>query len=156
MQVYLVRHSRAVDEGPKLSDEHRYLSADGRRIARAVGRELSQAGVRFDAVLSSPLVRAVQTAELLGGALGYEGTIEALVGLSPGVPPRTVIDELAARGVAVAVVGHEPTISALGALLVQRPSFPPFRPGQVTLIERGAALWQINPETLERSAVLLA
>ncbi|MCA9597483.1 MAG: histidine phosphatase family protein [Myxococcales bacterium] len=156
MKVFLMRHSRAVGEGPKLADEQRFLSGEGRRIARDVGKKLRAEGVELDAALTSPLVRAVQTAELFAQGIGYEGGIEAYFGLAPGVPPRVVAEEVTAHGVAVLVVGHEPGISALGAHLVGRPSFPPFRPGQVTLIEDGVARWSLSPDRLEIEPILVA
>lgn len=149
MNVYLVRHARAVSEGPKLADEQRFLDAEGRRTARAVGDKLRAEGVSFDAVLTSPLVRAVQTAELLATATGYDGVVESFFALAPGLPPRVVAEELAAHGESVCVVGHEPTISALGAFLTSSPSFPPFRPGQVALIERGVPKWMLRPDLIE-------
>ena len=82
--------------------------------------------------------------------------VTAYFGLAPGVPPRVVAEEVTAHGVAVLVVGHEPGISALGAHLVGRPSFPPFRPGQVTLIEDGVARWSLSPDRLEIEPILVA
>lgn len=156
VKIYLIRHAHAVDEARGLSDEYRYLSTKGRRVMREVGRALAQAGVELDAILTSPLVRAVQTAEILAERLGFVGVVEALPALAPGVPPRIAAAELPARGTAVAVVGHEPGISALGALLAGRPSFPPFKKAQVCLVERGQALWTLNSDTLEMDRLLLA
>ncbi|HRI53413.1 MAG TPA: histidine phosphatase family protein, partial [Pseudomonadota bacterium] len=62
MKVYLIRHGHAVDESGTISDEQRYLTKKGRKTVREVGRVLKEAGVELDAVLTSPLVRAVQTA----------------------------------------------------------------------------------------------
>jgi phosphohistidine phosphatase SixA len=76
--------------------------------------------------------------------------------LAPGVPPRAAAAELASRGASVAVVGHEPSMSALGALLSGRPSFPPFRTGQVSLIEDGQPVWWLDPETLQIDRLLIA
>ena len=47
-------------------------------------------------------------------------------------------------------------MSALGAFLCGRPSFPPFRKAQVSLVEDGKPMWFINPDTLERDRLLLA
>jgi phosphohistidine phosphatase len=150
VQVYLIRHGHAVDEDGALSDEQRYLTKKGRKTVREVGRVLKEAGVQLDAVLSSPLVRAVQTAELLAERLDFLGIVEAVPALVPGVPPRVIASELVSRGAAVAVVGHEPGISMLGAYLTGRPSFPPLHKGQAVLIEDGRAAWFVHPETLER------
>src|SRR5262245_55747548 len=148
MKVYLIRHADAVEEDARLGDEARYLSSLGRQTARAVGRKLREQSVEFDVVLSSPLVRAVQTAELIAEATDYVGVVEAAPYLAPGVHPRVTIDDLSRRAGALALVGHEPMMSALAALLVQRPGFPPFRKAQVALIEDGRPGWWLHPETL--------
>lgn len=156
MRVYLVRHAHAVDEDRNLSDEQRYLSKKGRKNIREVGRVLRDAGVEFDAILTSPLVRAVQTAELLAERLDFVEVVEALPALRPGVPVRVAASELPSRGAAVAVVGHEPGISMLGAFLIGRPAFPPLRKAQVCLIEDGQPRWMLHPDTLERDRLIVA
>lgn len=156
MLIYIIRHGHAVDEGPGLGDESRYLSKKGRKHVREVGRALHDATVELDAILTSPLVRAVQTAELIAERLDYVGVIEALPALAPGVPPRIVAAELASRGARIAVVGHEPGLSALGAFLCGRPSFPPFKKAQVSVVEDGQPRWFLNPDTLERDRLILA
>jgi phosphohistidine phosphatase len=156
VKIYLIRHAHAVDESSTLPDEHRYLSVKGRRVMKEVGAALLSNGVKFDAVVTSPLVRAVQTAEILAESVGFFGIVEALPPLRPGVPPRVVAAELPARGMAVAVVGHEPGISALGALLVGRPAFPPFKKAQVCLLDQGQAGFTLNPDTLELDRLLWA
>ena len=155
MLVYIIRHGHAIDEGPGLSDEARYLSKKGRKIVREVGRVLRSLGVEFDAILTSPLVRAVQTAELLAERTDFVEVIEALPSLAPGVTPRIAAGELASRGVHVAVVGHEPGLSMLGAYLTGRPSFPPLRKAQVSVVQDGKPLWFIHPETMEKERLLI-
>lgn len=156
MRVYLIRHGHAVDEDIKLVDEHRYLTKKGRKAVREIAHVLKREGVELDAILTSPLVRAVQTAELLAEGLDFVGIVEALPPLRPGVPARVAAGELASRGVAVAVVGHEPNLSSLGAFLTGRPAFPPLRKAQVSVIEDGQPLWFIEPDRLEKERLLLA
>jgi phosphohistidine phosphatase len=156
VRIYLVRHAHAVEEGPRVSDEHRWLTARGRRAAREVGARLHSEGVTIDAVLTSPLVRAVQTAELIAERLAFTEVIEALPPLSPGVPPRIAAAEFASRGAAVLVVGHEPSISGLGAFLCGRPSFPPFKKAQVMAVDDGRAQWALDPDTLQIDRLLIA
>lgn len=153
MRVLLVRHSLAVSEGPGLPDGSRYLSPEGRERALTVADRLASQGVELDRVLTSPLVRAVQTAELLARRLPC-GEVLVLDALSPGVAPEAVIRRMG-PATTVALVGHAPGISAVGALLVSQPSFPPLRPGQVAVIEGGRPEYSVNPETLEIEPLLL-
>jgi phosphohistidine phosphatase len=156
VRVFLFRHSKAVDEGPALPDEHRFLSQAGRRRAREVGARLRQEGVSFDAVVSSPLARALQTAELVADQVGFLGEIEVLSRLAPGFPARLAAQELPARGVSVAVFGHAPGISDLGAFLCSRPSFPGLKPGHCAVVDDGQPRWWLDPESLQIDRLLLA
>ena len=113
MQLFLVRHAIAVPSAPERPDAARPLTAEGReRFARAVrgGKAL---GWRFDRLYHSPLVRAVQTAELLQPLL--TGPCVALPDLA-----RAPDEEMLAHieGTRVALVGHEPHLGALLAWLV--------------------------------------
>jgi phosphohistidine phosphatase len=156
VQVYIIRHGHAIDSGPGFADEHRFLTKKGRKTVREVGRFLHEAGVELDAILTSPLVRAVQTAELLAERLDYLGVIEALPALAPGIPPRVVAADLASRGARIAVIGHEPGLSFLGAYLCGRPSFPPLRKAQVSVVEDGHPSWLLNPDTLQRDRLIIS
>jgi phosphohistidine phosphatase len=156
VRIYVVRHAHAVPEAPALADEHRHLSARGREVARAVAQALRDRTVVLDAIYTSPLVRAVQTAELFAEVLGFAGEVRTLPGLAPGFPPRLVAERAAALGQAVALVGHEPGISALGAELLGRPSFPQLRPAQVCAIEDGRPLWTYNPDSMAFDQLLVA
>lgn len=156
MKVFLIRHSLAVEARPGLDDASRYLSELGRERARTVGEHLRHEGVGFDSVLTSPLPRAVQTAELIAAALGFDDVVTVLPALAPGVRPEPQAEQLSGRGARVAVVGHAPGISDLGALLVSRPAFPPLRPCQVSVVEGGQPSWTLNPETLELERLLVA
>jgi phosphohistidine phosphatase len=154
VKLYLVRHAHAVPEAAQLPDEQRYLSVEGREVARSVANKLRAAGVRLHACITSPLVRAVQTAELFAHGLGFAHEVETLFALAPGFPPRVVterveglVDSLG-KAAAVALVSHEPGITALGAHLIGGRAFPQFRPAQVTLVEDGRAIWTFTPDAL--------
>jgi phosphohistidine phosphatase len=154
VKLYLVRHAHAVPEGANMPDEQRHLSIEGREVARSVANKLRASGVRLHACLTSPLVRAVQTAELLAQGLGFMHEVETLSALAPGFPPRTVMERMEAladslgKGAAVALVSHEPGITALGAHLIGGRAFPQFRPAQVTLVEDQRAIWTFAPDSL--------
>ena len=137
MRIYLVRHGDAVPEEDAGSDRDRWLSPRGREAARILGRLLRDSRVEPDAIISSPLPRAVQTAELVAQMLDYIGHIESWRSLEPSAHPRLAATNLQTLGSSVIVVGHEPSISSLGAFILGRPSFPPFRTAQCCAIEDG-------------------
>ncbi len=149
MKLYLVRHADAVSEDVAGSDDVRWLSARGREAARGLARLLREQHVELDGVVSSPLPRAMQTAELLAAGLDFLGVVEALPALAPGCHPRRAAEELATRGQAVLVVGHEPTMSSLAAYLIGRPSFPSFRTAQCAAIERGTPTFSSRADIMQ-------
>lgn len=155
MKIYLVRHADAVAEDVAGADRDRWLSVRGREASRGLARLLREQRVVPDAILSSPLPRAVQTAELLGSGLDYLGEIEILPQLAPGAHPRRAAEELLARGLSVVVVGHEPGISTLGAFLLGRPSFPQFRTAQACAIEDGAPTFTARADVMQVHALFV-
>jgi len=110
VQLYLVRHGIPTSAP---TDADRALSEEGRELFALGVRGLGRLGVRLDRVVSSPLLRAVQTAELLAPLLaGERSEAEALAH----APARETLDCIA-DGEAVALVGHEPWLSELIAWL---------------------------------------
>jgi phosphohistidine phosphatase len=100
MRLLIVRHAEAAPGEP---DELRPLTAAGRESARALGQRLRDDGVRPDAVVTSPLLRARETAAAL--ELGEPVVDERL---APGASPDDVRDVALGRGATVLVVGHQP------------------------------------------------
>ena len=138
MRVLLVRHGKAVDLEEAGTDAGRWLTADGRAAMRAQVERLGEIGLRFDRVYTSPLVRAVQTAEILAAGNGYAGAIEARPALAPEIGTTAqALDGLedAPDGELIVLVGHMPRIRVLAGHLVGQPSFPPFRTGAACLVE---------------------
>jgi phosphohistidine phosphatase len=122
MQLYLVRHAEAAGGEP---DELRPLTPAGREQARSLGEHLRDSGVRPDAVLTSPLLRARETAALLGRELGLDAVPDER--LAPGATADTVASAVAGRGETVIVVGHQPDCSRIAGALTggPEPDFPP-------------------------------
>jgi phosphohistidine phosphatase len=77
MELYLVRHGVAVDADSSLADEARPLSARGREEFGEEVRGLERIGARFDQLLHSPLLRAMETAELLMPLLSGESAVSS-------------------------------------------------------------------------------
>ncbi len=146
MKLYLVRHGDAVPEQQAGCDRDRWLSQRGREAARVVARLLREAGVSPDAIICSPLPRAVQTAELIATGLDHLHVITALHTLEPTSFPHVAATAIQKAGASVVVVGHEPSISGLGAHFLGRPSFPQFRTAQCYAIEDGKPTFTARPD----------
>ncbi len=133
MRLYLVRHA---DAAPGEPDDLRRLTPHGREQARELGSRLAAEGARGAAVLTSPLLRARETAEEIARALGT--TAEPDERLAPGATAGNVQEAAAERGDTVVAVGHQPDCGRIAAELTGGPE-PPFpKAGVVALDLPGA------------------
>jgi phosphohistidine phosphatase len=157
MRVTLIRHGEAGDDAP--DDESRALTVRGRADTRRIGRALARRGIRFSLILSSPLVRAVQTAEIVAAALDYRKRIVVTALLTPEAAPARAASFLAglAGERSVALVAHEPILSTLAATLLRVPRHQPLRKSEALRLRlpdggdgRAVARWRIDPETGRR------
>lgn len=122
MNLYIVRHAIAVDEGtPEYEqDSERPLTDKGRKKMRQIAKGLRKLGVEFDLILSSPYVRARETAEILAEVFKMKKKIAFSENLIPMADPELLIPEILEKYSVdnIALVGHEPHLSALvGALI---------------------------------------
>jgi phosphohistidine phosphatase len=125
MNLYLVRHGEAGPSGGTvLRDADRLLTPRGEEDARLVGRVLANTKSNVTTVLSSPLTRALQTAELIRSAFSGMAAVRPTENLSPGFRSRSLFDELAALGEAanVVAVGHQPDLGNFIAYLMDVPA----------------------------------
>ena len=133
--LYLVRHEEA-EPGHGMPDRQRSLTAYGRRRARQTGRVLVERPETIDTLWTSPLVRAVQTAEIIAGALAIDvvsaieeiaepPSIEALVQLIASSPGNL-------QG--LMLVGHQPTLGELVGRLLGREYPRSIIPGTVVAL----------------------
>jgi phosphohistidine phosphatase len=129
VQLVIVRHAEAAAGEP---DELRPLTSEGRQAARALGEQLAADGVRPDAVLSSPLLRARETAQELARPAGLEPEPDER--LAPGATAEGVKAAAAERGETVVVVGHQPDCSQIAAALTGGPE-PAFAPCAMLALE---------------------
>jgi len=121
MQILIVRHGQAVDDAPGLGDSGRWLTGKGRKVTRRVARWMTKRkGSRPAAIWTSPLVRAVQTAEIVAGAAELTDQVTVVPELSPGRDPADLLRLLSShRGPEpLALVGHEPQLSLLITSLI--------------------------------------
>jgi phosphohistidine phosphatase len=120
MTFYVVRHAIAEDAAPGGDDGGRRLTAEGRRKMRGVVRGLRIIGVEPDVILTSPLMRAVETADILVAGLRGAPEPRTLEALGPDVAAGDTLQALRVfgRNQQVMVVGHEPNLSSVLSLLL--------------------------------------
>lgn len=115
-QLWLLRHAEAEPHGARV-DAQRALTTRGERQAIAAGAAIGRMGVRFDAVLFSPKVRARQTALLAAEAAGeaLQDSLREHAALAQGYQAVQAIDDLAALPAdgRLMLVGHEPDLAGV-------------------------------------------
>jgi phosphohistidine phosphatase len=123
MKIYLLRHGIAADHGdPRYPrDSERPLTPEGRRKTRLVANALGKLGVKPDIILTSPFVRAHQTAEITATVLRLKKRLQVCQHLASGGDAKRLIAEISkshGRAESVMLVGHEPDLSQLASLLI--------------------------------------
>ena len=157
MRVLLLRHAEAVDMRSAPTDHDRWLTDRGRQTATEVGKALATLDLRYSCIYTSPLVRAVQTAEILAATHpGFGGPVEVQAALSSEVGSTAqALEPLehAAEDDLIVMVTHMPKIGVLAGHLCQLPTFPSFRTSSACLLSiedgKGRFQWMLDPETLE-------
>jgi len=165
MMLLLIRHGPAGDRHAWLAlgkdDFLRPLTADGRTRTRAAVKGLARVVDRPQALATSPLARAIQTADHVARAFGVEAA-EELHAILPAGGPAGVMPWLAARSKLdlVALVGHEPQLGRLASWLLARTSSPflQLKKGGACLLDLGARprpggaklVWMLPPAQLRR------
>jgi phosphohistidine phosphatase len=124
MRIFLLRHGIAAGHsaGGLRTDSERPLTAEGVEELRGACDRYALHLPTPNRIVSSPLLRARQTAEIVARAVRYTGTIEQSPALVPGARPPSILDDLqgeALTGIeSVMLVGHEPHMGSLLGLLV--------------------------------------
>jgi phosphohistidine phosphatase len=158
-ELLLVRHGVAEERGDAWPDDtKRPLTDDGLSRMRKAARGLARIGVVVDVVLTSPLVRARQTAEILTAAIDPRPSLVSVDALAPDGSYAALVAELEkyARKTRMALVGHEPGIGELAARLIGSRGSIAFKKGAVCLIavddippsDPGELRWLLTPKIL--------
>jgi len=157
--LYLVRHAIAAQPGKDWPDDSkRPLTPKGIARMRKAVQGLRALDVRIDLVLSSPLVRAMQTAEILVHGLKPAPPLNVLAALAPGVAPPQLAHALEhfRKASCLALVGHEPGIGEVAAWLTGARAPLPFKKGGICRIDvsalpptgNGQLIWMATPRML--------
>ena len=122
MELYLIRHGIAIERGIYANDAERPLTDKGRQKTKKVAQRLYDIGVRFDLILTSPLLRASQTAEILQN-VGLTKQVEESSHLAPVGNIQDWLNWLSQWGNSdaekyLALVGHQPNLGNWAELLV--------------------------------------
>ena len=131
VKLIFTRHATAIDRDAGVPDERRYLTPAGRSYFRKTARTMRDQGVAPDLIVTSPLLRAVQTADILAERLKYAGELVVADELEPGFDLHGLERLLARTGTAgeICLVGHEPDLSQLVVTLLGLPHGFRFRKG---------------------------
>jgi len=153
LELYLLRHAHAGNASEWAGDDDlRPLSARGRQQARDLGRHLAGQAVAIDLLVSSPRLRARQTAELVAEEIGVAVGLDERLGGSLDVDDLSIVlDDLG--GQRVMLVGHDPDFSELAAQLSGTMRLP-LRKGALARIDvslplqpgAGVLRWLLPPE----------
>jgi phosphohistidine phosphatase len=164
--LYLMRHGIAVERGTGgiPDDAKRPLTPDGKKRVREIAEGLLRIGLELDWIVTSPLVRAVETAELVSEALGRNVPMDFCDAMKPGGSAETLVKFLAQHATRrrVMCVGHEPDLGELaarllgagrsanlgfkkgGCCLIRFAAFPPKQPGEL--------VWWMTPKIMRKLA----
>jgi phosphohistidine phosphatase len=162
MIVYLVRHGIAIDrEDPNSPPEfERFLTREGIKKTREVAKSVHLLGIKPGAFVSSPYVRAMQTAEIFADVFGYEPSkIRQSVHLKPGANPPEFLKEIAAlKSREVICFGHAPHMDQLISHMVgARSPITALKKAGVASVDlesviggKGTLQWLVSPKLLRR------
>jgi phosphohistidine phosphatase len=161
VELYLIRHGLAAQGGDSYPDDaKRPLTQQGVERLKREAEGLVELDVAFDLILTSPLVRARQTADVLAAALPSRPAIVNTNALAPGAGRSAIVDELAehAQCRRIALVGHEPDIGELAARLIGARTAIEFKKGAICRIDvqalppagPGRLRWLLTPRILRK------
>lgn len=137
MKLYLIRHGEAIERCAEVREEDRWLTPKGRDRFRENARRLAKMGEIPAVIATSPLVRAVQTADILAEILDFQGELRVSRELAPGFGVEGLLRLAAACGMprSLAVVGHEPDLGEVLGRLLGRGGALPLKKGAIVALK---------------------
>ena len=161
LELYLIRHGVAADRGEEYPDDSkRPLTAKGIARLKREAKALDDLGVEFDQIITSPLVRAKQTADVFAETMKSKPPVATSDALTPAGTPAAVIQELGrhAKKARIALVGHEPNLGELAARLIGARTAIEFKKGAICRIDfevlppkgHGQLRWFVTPLMLRK------
>ena len=162
LELYLIRHGVAAERGSEYPDDSkRPLTSEGIAKLRREAKALAALDVDFDQIISSPLVRTKQTADVFAQILPSNPPVATADALAPAGTPTAVFQEIAKymRKGRIALVGHEPNIGELAARMVGARTPIEFKKGAICRIDfeglppksLGELRWFVTPRMLRQA-----
>ncbi|MDQ3020219.1 MAG: histidine phosphatase family protein [Bacteroidota bacterium] len=159
MKIYLIRHAEAIDYETNTvkDDEYRFITPNGRLITRKIGKVLMEELKDLDKIFTSPLIRAVQTAEIIATRLKFKNDVE-LANELKNESTTSSLQQLINNNSnfsSIALVGHEPKISTLVKIFSDKKDLSEFRKSSVCLIDfdiaeqAGKFIWYFDSKQME-------
>ena len=163
LELYLIRHGVAADRGEEYPDDSkRPLTSDGISQLRKQAKALDSLDIGFDHIITSPLTRTRQTADVFAEHLKSKPSVSNSDALAPAGTPAGVLQELGKhmRKARIALVGHEPNIGELAARLIGSRTPLAFKKGAICRIDfevfppkgSGQLRWFVTPKMLRKMA----
>jgi phosphohistidine phosphatase len=163
LELYLIRHGVAAERGEDFPDDSkRPLTNAGISRLRKEAKALDALGVTIDHIITSPLVRTKQTADILAESLKSKPSVSQSDALAPAGTSTAVVQELAKhmRKGRIALVGHEPNVGELAARLIGARMPLEFKKGAICRIDfevfppkgMGQLRWFVTPRMLREIA----
>jgi phosphohistidine phosphatase len=155
--IYLIRHAIAEERGDEWPDDDlRPLTKEGKERFSATARGFFSFASAPERVVTSPLIRARQTAQLFASAAKPPLSVAAMDELGPGHSPSAVLAQVRKLGGdSIALVGHEPDLGYLAANLLGAKRPLPFKKGGICRIDvtwervpQGTLVWFLPPKVL--------
>lgn len=161
LELYLIRHGEAAERGKDYPDDSkRPLTSQGIARLRKQAKALDDLGIGFDQIITSPLARTKQTAEVFAETLKSKPAVSSSDSLAPAGTPASVIQELGKhmRLARIALVGHEPNIGELAARLIGARVPFEFKKGAICRIDFeifppkgvGQLRWFLTPKMMRK------
>jgi phosphohistidine phosphatase len=137
MKLYVIRHAIAIERGGGIADEDRYLTSRGRESFRLNAKAFAKKGIIPDCIVTSPLVRCVQTADILAEALNFSGELVVSRDLAPGFALQGLFRIIASCAGAqkIAIIGHEPDLGILVEALLKLEDLFSLKKGMVVALD---------------------
>jgi phosphohistidine phosphatase len=158
MDIYFLRHASANHYNPAGDDDKRPIDKTGEQQSHDVGRALAALVPKLDVIISSPLTRAMQTAEIVAGELGHNDKIVADGALRPeaGYEEFEALVARYGKKDAIMVVGHNPSMTEFLIRMLsgaESAEFIDFKKGAVAKVEKDGSQpamlkWCMTPKVI--------